>query len=108
MTLGETIKNKRKVLGMTQKELASKVEVDFSYISKIEKGNAKMPSKEVLAKVAQALELNENELYFRNNQIPDGVHQIIISDEKVIDFLTKISNRKVSDREWEAINKIIC
>ncbi len=42
-SLGETIKNARKSKGFTQKELAEKVDVDLTYISKIENDKANYP-----------------------------------------------------------------
>jgi transcriptional regulator with XRE-family HTH domain len=37
-TLGQRIKERRKVLGLTQEELAAKAEIDRSYIGGVERG----------------------------------------------------------------------
>jgi len=70
-TLGETIKNARKSKGFTQKKLAEKVDVDLTYISKIENDKANYPPKEsVIKAIARELELNRDELIFLAGRIP--------------------------------------
>ena len=56
------IKNIRKSIGMTQKELAEKSGVSFSMVSKLESGEKKNPSFDTLNKIAAALKVNTNEL----------------------------------------------
>ncbi len=52
---------KRKSLGISQKELAKKMRVDPSYISRLEKPGAN-PSKTTLLRVAQALDCSVEDL----------------------------------------------
>ena len=53
---GEILKVQRKVRKITQKDLAAKVEVDKTYISKLERGLRK-PSLEVAINLANMLEI---------------------------------------------------
>ena len=53
---GEVLKVQRKVRKITQKDLAAKVEVDKTYISKLERGLRK-PSLEVAINLANMLEI---------------------------------------------------
>lgn len=48
--------------GMTQRALASRINVDPSYISNIEKGKASLPSEDVLRRIASELDLNFQDL----------------------------------------------
>lgn len=54
--IGRRIKKIRVERGLTQKELASKVGIDFTYIGKMERGE-QLPSLKVLLKIADALSL---------------------------------------------------
>lgn len=54
--IGRRIKRIRVERGLTQKELASKVGIDFTYIGKIERGE-QLPSLKILLKIADALSL---------------------------------------------------
>jgi transcriptional regulator with XRE-family HTH domain len=55
-TIGQTLRALRQRKGLTQKELASKIqgEVDYSYIGKIERG-AQLPSLKILERLSNAL-----------------------------------------------------
>lgn len=59
--LGKNIKNRREEIGLTQQELAEKVNVDRSMISKLEK-NKTLPSISTLESLAQALKMSISEL----------------------------------------------
>lgn len=54
MTIGETIKHRRKELGITQPHLAELAHVSTNTIYKIERGQGN-PSLEVLSKIANVL-----------------------------------------------------
>ena len=54
--IGRRVKRIRAERGLTQKELASKVGIDFTYIGKIERGE-QLPSLKILLKIAEALSL---------------------------------------------------
>lgn len=61
LSLGERIAYFRKIKDWKQKDLAEKIGVYPAHLSKWEKGHLK-PSADVLAKVAEALELTVDEL----------------------------------------------
>lgn len=61
MTMGEIILNKRKELGMTQSELASRLNVTDKAVSKWER-NASCPDIGTVPKLAEVLGLDVNEL----------------------------------------------
>jgi transcriptional regulator with XRE-family HTH domain len=43
MTFGERLRELRKAKGLNQKELADKVGIDFTYLSKLENGRRSSP-----------------------------------------------------------------
>lgn len=55
--IGRRISNQRKMLGMTQEQLAEKVDLTVGYISGIESGN-KIASLKNMLKIANVLELS--------------------------------------------------
>lgn len=58
MKLGKYISIKRKALGMSQKELASKVSITPPYLNDIEHGRRNPRSEELLAQFANVLDLD--------------------------------------------------
>lgn len=57
----------RKSKDVTQKQLSEKTKLSVSYIQKLETGNRKKPSYEVAAKLATALGVKAEELFFSEN-----------------------------------------
>jgi len=75
MTVGERIKLKREELELSQKELADKAEVSYSFMSDIE-NEKKKPSLPTLEKIATALNCTSAELLGGDsafNEIPDDL-----------------------------------
>ena len=72
----EKIKKRRKEMGLTLKELGDMTGLSPSYISKIENGERKAPSWEVVVKIEEALQLNE------------------IRDESRYPYLSKVYNQE--------------
>ncbi|MCU0547269.1 MAG: helix-turn-helix transcriptional regulator [Oscillatoriaceae cyanobacterium Prado104] len=60
-TLGEAVKFKRCLAGMTQRKLASLLGVDYTYISKIENDRV-IPSIETIEKIEEILDFQPGEL----------------------------------------------
>ncbi len=60
-SLGEAIKHKRCLLGLTQRKLASKAGVDYTYLSKLENNRA-IPSLEMLDRLEVILQFHKGEL----------------------------------------------
>ncbi|GAH92551.1 unnamed protein product, partial [marine sediment metagenome] len=59
--LGEILKQRRRTMPLTLKEVAARSGVSPSHLGRIERGE-RFPSAPVLRKLAKALELNESEL----------------------------------------------
>jgi len=60
--LAHNIKEQRRVLGITQANLAEKVKTSTHYIGQIELGN-KFPTPEMLERIAAALEIDSPQLF---------------------------------------------
>ncbi len=72
LTLGALIKNARKKQGFSQRKLAEKIGMDFTYISKLENNRVLYPPSETAIRaIAQTLDLNEEELIFLAGRIPE-------------------------------------
>jgi transcriptional regulator with XRE-family HTH domain len=102
MTFGERIKRLRKAKNLSQRDLAGKVRVNFTYISKIE--NEKLdfgdyPSEELILKLAKALEADSDELLLLAKKIPASVRKRVIQRPDV--FL------KLAALDDEGLDKIL-
>jgi len=64
--LAHNMKEQRRILGITQVQLAEKVQTSTHYIGQIELGN-KFPSPEMLERIAAALEIDSPQLFSMNS-----------------------------------------
>ena len=72
-TLGSSIKQARKAKNYSQRELAKLVDIDFTYLSKIENNRTDYPPKEeVIKAIAREIDLDEEELIFLSGRIPQS------------------------------------
>ena len=91
ITFGEKLKQLRKERRITQRELAEKASVDFTYISKIENGRLKnTPSEKTIAEFARVLETDVNELILLAKKVPETIRDTIIDNDLAVAFLRKV------------------
>ena len=62
VSFGERVRELRKARGMSQKELAAKASIDFTYLSKIENAHRLPPRERVIEAMAEALGIHVHEL----------------------------------------------
>ncbi len=63
MKLGNKIRELREEVGFTQGQLAGSASVSQGYLSQLENGDVKNPSASVLLRVAQAMDVDADELF---------------------------------------------
>ncbi len=78
---GAKLKELRIQAGLTQRELAEKVNVDFTYLSKIENGVLPPPSEKVVLQLAEALSTDKDELMTLAGKIPADIAEILKNRE---------------------------
>ena len=105
MDFGTLLKVERKQQKLSQRDLASMIEVDFTYISKIENGILPPPSEEIIEKMAGVLQGDSIEWLLTANRIPADFEKLIIKDARVASFLRKAS--AITEEQWKQIEKII-
>lgn len=103
MTLGEKIRQLRKQKKLTQRQLAEIVEIDFTYLSKIENDRLEYtPSVKTLHQLAEALEADELELLELAQKVPTPLAGIL-SDKHGLQFFRKASEIAKNPKDWERL-----
>ncbi len=88
-TFGKSIRTARRDKGYSQRELATLVEVDYTYLSKLENNRAEYPPKEdVIRALAQHLELDAEKLSYLAGRIT-------AADAKVVQELAKTHQKQM-------------
>jgi transcriptional regulator with XRE-family HTH domain len=68
--IGEFLRLKRLEKRLSQSDIAERVGVSTNYISEIEKGNKTNPSDEIILKLAEVFNLDEDDLFPAFNKLP--------------------------------------
>ncbi len=78
---GARLRELRTQAGLNQRELADKVGVNFTYLSKIESGVMPPPSEKVILRLAEVLNADRDELMTLAGKIPPDIVQILKNRE---------------------------
>lgn len=101
-TFGETVRDIRKNQQLSQRDLAGRVGVSFTYISKIE--NEKLdfgdyPSEELIRKLADALNTEADELMILAKKVPDRIKQRVMERPDAF--------RKIADLDDQKLDQLL-
>ena len=108
MTFGERLRELRKAKNFSQRVLADKVGINFTYLSKVESEKldfAQYPSEELIRKLAKALGADVDELLLLAKKIPTDIRDRVIErpdafrkiaslDDETLDAVLKDIERK--------------
>jgi transcriptional regulator with XRE-family HTH domain len=104
---GNTIKGLRIESGMTQSELAEMIGVDHTYISKIENGTSKPPSKRVLKKLAALGPFSAEWLAVLSGAIDTKrLQKVARENPSAAAALIALEKAELSDIDWQRIERI--
>ena len=104
-TFGQIIKEARKSNQITQRDLAKRIDVDFTYISKLENGVLEPPSEEVIVKMAVVLGIDENELFLAAKKVPTEFKNTILQEGTANIFFRKYAT--LTEEQKERITRIL-
>ena len=108
MTFGERIRELRVEKGMAQRDLAKSVDIDFTYLSKIENGKVPPPSDEVIHKLANRLEVNAEELLSLAAKVDaKELREAVAQNPRVGVLFRKLQSRKLTKDQVDKMLKIV-
>lgn len=102
-TFGDKLRVYRREANISQRELAAKTGIDFSYISKLENDRIPPPSADTIVKICEVLGINPDELLAITGKLPSDVRSGITTREGAQRFLREAQELSLSDEEWEAM-----
>ena len=108
MNFGEFIKQKRTEKGLNLRKLAELMDIAPAYLSDIEKGKRNSPSSEKMAKLAELLDLTEEEVLLMNdlaaearkNAVAPDISEYVMSNGSVRIALRKARELNFGEKEW--------
>src|SRR5262245_29305744 len=104
-TFGAVLRSKRRDSGISQRELAKRVGVDFSYISKIENDHLPPPAADTIVKICEVLGNEPDELLALTGKISTQVQETIASQLSAQQFLREAGEMRLTDEEWQHLTE---
>jgi transcriptional regulator with XRE-family HTH domain len=95
---GDALREKRRLAGVSQRELADRVNVDFSYISKVETGRLPPPSADKIVEICLVLEIEPAELLALIGKLPTNVQRAVGTNEVAQVFARGTTDGSVGSR----------
>ena len=97
---GQALRELRRSKKVTQRDLASRVGVDFSYISKVENSRLPPPSADTIVKICQALSAPVDHLLSITGKVPTPVREMVGKSTAAQQFLQQAHSLDLSEDEW--------
>lgn len=107
-TVGQRIRELRKSRELTQRELAERVGINFTYLSRIENDrldDEQTPREETLQKIARALNADPDELMLLARRIPEAYCHRILEKPSVFRALLTASDETIDELFERFISK---
>lgn len=79
-TFGSRIRDLRKAMRFSLRELADATSIDFTYLSKLETGRFPPPSEDVIVRLSQVLGADKDELLSLANKVDSSIHEFIVNN----------------------------
>lgn len=107
LTFGQALRQLRQKAGVTQRELATSIGVDFSYISKIENDRMPPPAADTIVTICKTLNEPPEQLLALVGKIPTDVEEAIAKNASSQEFLREAQLMKLTDSEWKKIRSAL-
>ena len=105
-TFGERVRELRKAKNLSQRDLAAEVEVNFTYISKIENGKLEFsdfPSEKLIRRIAAALDGDVDELLLLADKVPETIRRRVLERPDAFRKFADLNDKEI-DRLLEEID----
>ncbi|HEV7679298.1 MAG TPA: helix-turn-helix transcriptional regulator [Candidatus Dormibacteraeota bacterium] len=91
-SFGKRIQELRRACGLTQRQLAQQLGIDFTYLSKLENSRGDPPGDQTIRNLAQALKADEEELFALAGKVPSELRAKAAEDPEFAMLLRRLPN----------------
>ncbi len=103
-SFGDLLREERRKAGITQRELAAKAGLDFSYISKLENGRIPPPAADTVIAICEILKIQAEKLLAASGKLPAGVQSGLGTSPGAQSFLQNANKMNLTEAEWKELN----
>jgi HTH-type transcriptional regulator, competence development regulator len=89
-SFGQRIQRLRRGHGLTQRQVAAQLEIDFTYLSKLENDRGEPPGEDTIRRLATLLQTDEEMLLAMAGKVPAGLRDRARNDREFARFLRRL------------------
>jgi|GEM_PF-807468 Predicted transcriptional regulators len=104
-SFGQHLKELRRSANVSQRDLADKAGVDYTYISKVENDRLPPPSAETIEKISEILGADSTDLLSYAKKIPTDLRETLTNNSDAMKFLSEASGMNLSKEEWTRLRQ---
>ena len=107
-TFGQRLRELRRAKGLSQRALADRVAVNFTYLSRCETGTldfGQFPSEDLIRRLAAALEADEDELLILAKKVPPIIRERVFERPEAFSKLARLDDAML-DRVMAQVNRL--
>src|SRR2546421_1687256 len=102
LSFGSLLRQHRHAAGLTQRELAEKAHLDFSYISKLENNRLPPPAADTIVLLCAILEVPADDLLAFAGKLPSGIEENIGTSTSAQAFLREAQG--LPEEQWRQLS----
>jgi HTH-type transcriptional regulator, competence development regulator len=102
-SFGQLLREKRRNAGISQRDLAARASLDFSYISKLENDRIPPPAANTVVGICRVLNIEPEELLAATGKLPAEIHSTVGSSAAAQSFLQNASRMGLTEEEWKEL-----
>lgn len=102
-SFGAALRTRRRAAGLTQRDLAERARLDFTYISKLENNRLPPPAADTVVLLCRILDTPPEELLVLTGKIPSGIQHMVSSSSAAQEFLREAQEYGLTETDWHKL-----
>ena len=102
-SFGALLRERRRMANISQRDLATRAGLDFSYISKLENDRLPAPAADTIVTLCRILGTPPQELLAASGKLPQHTHETVSTSPAAQQFLESATEMKLTEEEWREI-----
>ena len=99
-SFGARLRELRRAKNVSQRDLAARIDVDFTYLSKIENDRMPAPSAKTIAALARELEADADELSVLAGKIPADLVDVLATNPGAVKMFRSVAGNPHLHEDW--------
>jgi len=106
-TFGQLLRDLRRSKEVSQRELAAKAGVDFSYISKLENDRLPPPAADTVMRICEVLGVPPNELLAVAGIVPSEMKEMLTGKPAALQFVREAHRMGLTNSDWDRLGRTL-